>query len=237
MNEVTIVMAYYENPGMLRLHLDEWKKYDPIYGHVRFLIVDDGSTDSPALDVVRKHGACRIDLMLFRVLEDRPWGQDAARNIGMHHAQTDWVLLTDMDHMVNTDQIATLMRFEPTRKTYYMPNRVCRGEPKHPHPNSFLFHRRDFWDMGGYDEDFVGFYGSDGNFRKCAKGAGLIEKQMADFYLYEFTTDEIPDANTRKYSRKEGEYYAASNPALEEKRRGTPYRASNPLRLPYERVL
>jgi hypothetical protein len=120
-----------------------------------------------------------------------------------------------------------------------MPSRqlAANSEPYHPHPNSFVMHRDDFWAMGGYDEDFVGFYGSDGNFRKCAKGWGLLEKPTTDFKLTLFGSNIISDANTRGLTRKEGDLWAAKHPYLNSKRMGPPYRAINPFRSPFIRVL
>lgn len=240
MKEITLLYAYYENPQMLTAQLREWLMWEPVHNlRTKFIIVDDGSQKYPAMPIILSAMSIQqLDLQVFRVLEDRPWGQDAARNIGMAYTKTDWVLMTDMDHMVTFGEIGELIRFEPNRKTYYMPRRVTTGGmSRHPHPNSFIMHKHDFWRMGGYDEDFVGYYGSDGNFRKCAKGSGLIEWEMEGFRLVEYTRDEIEDANTVKYSRKEGPLYAAANPALNAKRMGPAYRASNPLRTPYERLL
>lgn len=238
MMELTIIMAYYENPGMLQLQMSEWAKYSLMQKTwVKFIIVDDGSQESPAINAALMAGYADLDIQIYRVLEDRPWGQDGARNIGMARAQTDWVLLTDMDHMLEASQVDKVLAFVPNRKEYYMPRRMWDGGSKHAHPNSYLIHRHDFWRMGGYDEDFVGWYGSDGNFRKCAKGSGLIEVPTDAFYLYEFNEHQVIDANTRKYQRKDGQHYAPLNPALEAKRRGPAYRASNPFRLAYERVL
>lgn len=91
--------------------------------------------------------------------------------------------------------------------------------------------------MGGYDEDFVGFYGSDGNFRKCAKGAGLSEVIIREFALVMYGSTDIDDARTTTLTRKEGEYWAARNPMLNAKRMGPAYKAVNPLRVAYRRVL
>jgi glycosyltransferase involved in cell wall biosynthesis len=243
----TILYAYYNNPNMLRRQLHEWIKYDPaLLDRTDFIVVDDGSMEAPALDVIasERHLIGALDLQVFRVMIDRPWGQDAARNVGMRNAQTQWVLMTDIDHVLTHRQYPVMMEFinrKAVRGNYYMPMRrkVLRNEqivPYHPHPNSYLFHRDDFWEMGGYDEDFVGFYGSDGNFRKCAKGYGLQEKIVDSFSLLMFGTDSIPDANTRTLTRKEGELWAAKNPVLNKKRMGPAYRAIDPLRAPYSKV-
>lgn len=238
---ITIVMAYYENPFMLERQLKEWSRYPE--GTAKVIIVDDCSPHSPAEMVVRHHwlegGRCYPSL--YRVSKDRPWGQDAARNIGMHAAVTPWCLMTDMDHMLTERCVLAADEFVKSvaqRGTYYMPSRVrMDGSKYHPHPNSFLFNRIDFWDMGGYDEDFVGYYGSDGNFRKCAKGNGLREVLIDEFALVMYGANDIADARTTAFTRKEGELWAAKHPVLNAKRMGPPYRAVNPFRVGYTRVL
>lgn len=238
---ITIVTAYYDNARMFDRQLREWERYPE--GTARVIVVDDGSPNYPAELVLRNHwlGGGKATPALYRVEQDRPWGQDAARNIGMHVAVTPWCLMTDMDHMLTERNVMAADEFSKSKARsgqYYMPRRFrTNGVEYHPHPNSFLFSRQDFWEMGGYDEDFVGFYGSDGNFRKCAKGAGMQEVQIRDFALVMYGADDIPDARTTTLTRKEGDLWAAKNPVLNAKRVGPPYRAINPLRAPYRRVL
>jgi hypothetical protein len=238
---VSLIYAYYDNPKMLQTQLEEWKHYDPeSLEDISFIIVDDASPGTPALRVARECGVYGLNLRIFRVGVDRAWGQDAARNIAMRHCETDWALMTDMDHLLLGSQVVPLLdlvEHRASRGRYYMPARVrASGMPYHPHPNSFLFHRVDFWDMGGYDEDFVGFYGSDGNFRKCARGTGLIETPTTDFFLRLYGRRDVEDANTMAFTRKEGDLWAAKNKQLNAKRMGPPYKAINPFRVPYEQV-
>jgi hypothetical protein len=239
--KTTLVMAYYDNPKMLEVHLREWLTYraDTKIA-LRVIIVDDASPNYPAADVITAFGYTGLLVKCYRVTVDRPWGQDGARNIGMHHAEDGWCLMTDIDHVLRRHEAEGMMSFAGAlaqEGEYYMPlRRRFNNLPLHSHPNSFLMHRNDFWKMGGYDEDFVGFYGSDGNFRKCAKGAGLREYPINHFGLTLYGADVIEDANT-KLSRKDGPYWAANNPRLNMKRKGPPYKAKNPMRTAYVREL
>jgi hypothetical protein len=233
---------------MLRHQLGEWAAYDEtLRENLNFIIVDDCSPDKPASHVVLEalkdtsDLMLRIDIEVYKVDIDRPWGQDAARNIAMHHCMTEWALMTDMDHVLPASQAQRMLTFVENKAragTYYLPKRVkADGTQYHSHPNTFLFRKDDFWQMGGYDEDFVGYYGSDGNFRKCARGAGFSEQHVEDFGLILYGSDVIPDAHTRGLTRKDGPLWAAKNPFLNKKRTGPPYKASNPLRVPYRRVV
>jgi hypothetical protein len=235
-----MVYAYYDNPDMLRRQLGEWMMYPPSCAEqIEFIVVDDGSPHASAMSVVTS-APVPMNLSVYRVQVDRPWGQDGARNIGMHECGTPWALMTDMDHLLACREVPSMLGAvdRALRGHYYMPMRVkTSGDLYHPHPNSFLFNVEDFWKMGGYDEDFVGFYGSDGNFRKCAQGAGLHEIRTEQFRLILFGSNDVHDANTRTLTRKEGDLWAAKNPFLDKKRRGPAYKATRPFRSPYVRQL
>jgi hypothetical protein len=120
-----------------------------------------------------------------------------------------------------------------------MPNQLlANGESlNRPHPNSYLMRRADFWHMGGYDEDFRGWYGTDGNFRRCAQAAGLTETHTQAFNTVVYRASDINDANTKDWGRKGSQYHVANNPELMKIRNGPPYRASKPIRFPYERQI
>lgn len=240
MYEVTLVMAYYDNARMLQEHVANWNHYsDDVRSRVRVIVVDDGSREIAASDLLRDETITRsMSIQVYRIGRDIPWNQDGARNLAMNHCRTDWALMTDMDHVLPPGQAELLLKFSPSIGCYYLPARlVTSGDEIHPHPNTFLFNRCDFWNMGGYDEDFSGWYGSDGNFRKCAKGYGLRETETSDFSLTVFRREEISDASTRRYGRKDSKYSVMNNPALVAKRRGPAYRAERPIRFEWTREL
>jgi hypothetical protein len=143
--------------------------------------------------------------------------------------------MTDMDHLLRYDQANKLINFvqiEAKLGEYYMPAAQIKldGTVLGEHPNTFLFNVRDYWRIGGYDEDFAGAYGSDGNFRKNAKGLGLREIKTAAWNTVVYRKENIHDACTHDFSRKDGPYYRANFPHLEAKRRGPAYVAGPPLR-------
>jgi hypothetical protein len=232
-------MAYYENPGMLAKHLAEWTQYDDKdKARLSAVLVDDGSPRNPAEAAIRAHGSVGFPITLLRVLENKPWNQDGARNLAMKIAE-GWTLMTDMDHMLTRYSVGGLLECVKVAKRcdYYMPQRVDQdGAPEHPHPNSFVMHVDDFWSMGGYDEDFSGVYGSDGNFRKCMR-AGLREMNTTLFCLKRYGREAVPDASTTDWGRKESPYHRSRFPKLEAKSRGPAYRAKDHLRFPWERVI
>lgn len=241
--ECTIVMPYYENPNMLVVHLETWARW-PLWlrERIRLVIVDDGSPTSPALAAIRFAGLpvrSLMQLTLFRIIPNIPWNQDGARNLGMKHVGTEWAYMTDMDHLFTAEQAEQMLRFDGQPKNYYMPAQIetTGVSVGRPHPNSYLMRAADFWGMGGYDEDFAGFYGSDGNFRRCAQGAGLLEKHTDAFSTTVYRTHDCYDANTKDFGRKGSAFHVAFNPVLMAKKALPPYRAVNQIRFAWERVL
>lgn len=238
---LSIVMPYYENPHMLEAHLYAWSQYHPhAQQNIEIVIVDDGSPRNPAAPIMRANRDFhhRMLMRCFRIDVNIPWNQDGARNLGMMHAFGEWAFLTDMDHLVPFDQADKMLHFamvEALPREYYMPAAQIKtdGTVLGEHPNTYLFNRRDYWDIGGYDEDFAGSYGSDGNFRKNAKGLGLREVRTAAWHTIVFRKEDISDACTHDFGRKESPYHRANFPELEAKRRASAYRPQRPIRFPW----
>jgi hypothetical protein len=237
--KLTLVYAYYDNGDMLERHLIEWASYQPDQkALLEIILVDDGSPNKPATPIVQKHHT-GIATRVYRVLVNIPWNQDGARNLAMSRVSTEWAFMTDMDHLVPRNQIGRMLSFPAVRGHYYMPNQYSTdGENLHcSHPNTYLMHAEDFWGMGGYDEDFAGVYGSDGNFRKCCKGSGLREIQTNAFHAVVYRGEDIADARTNEFGRKESKFYRPHHPHAAAKAKGPPYKAINPIRFQYIREL
>jgi hypothetical protein len=243
---ISLVVPYYENPEMLSIQVQQWLSYpSDVCKRLRIVVVDDGSRDAPALPIIYRDrvsfSSRGLDVAVYRVIPDIPWNQDGARNLGMKVCDTPFALMTDMDHVLRARDALDMTEFVAdggvATNAYYLPRQFLKTSQEIPrHPNTFLFRVSDFWAMGGYDEDFAGFYGSDGNFRKCARGSGLRE-EPADFGLVVWRREDCPDANTRRYGRKDTDFWSARNPVLNEKRRGPAYRAENPVRFEWRREM
>jgi hypothetical protein len=88
--------------------------------------------------------ACR--LKMYRMLEDVRWNQDACRNLGVSQAETDWLLLTDMDHVVPADTFEKILKASLDSDTAYRFARVSmpKLDPYKMHPNSWLMTKAVF---------------------------------------------------------------------------------------------
>jgi hypothetical protein len=247
MTDLTIVFPYYINPGMLSLQFATWAAWpQEIKDRVSIILVDDGSPEGHAIDVPRPEGLPALSI--YRVTEDRPWHQHAARNLGAHVAPDGWLLLTDMDHVLSEESarvllkqirlgrldpeaIYTLARIEADTGLPTMQN----GKPK-PHPNSFVVTKKMFWRIGGYDEDFVGVYGTDGLFRARAFSTARKD-HLHKVPLTRYWRDLVEDASTNTLPRKDGREIGAKQRIMDEKRARGEENVVKVLQFPWERVL
>jgi len=133
---------------------------------------------------------------------DIRWNQDACRNLGVDKAHTEWVLLTDMDHLVTVGLLQRVMYSTCDPKIAYRFSRVSAPnmEPYKLHPNSWFLTRKLYKRVGGYDERFAGYYGTDGDFRdRLDAKAALVQLKE---YLIRVPREVIADASTTVYERK-----------------------------------
>lgn len=208
----TLVLPYYENPTMLARQLESLAALpEEVRGALHLIVVDDGSPKHPAKEIATRSSlgltpqlGGLASFQLFRVEVDVRWNWLTCRNIGAHHAKTDWLLFTDIDHLLpeETARFIQDKKLDPARS--YRFSRVDAPDltPYKPHPNSWLMTGERFAKIGGYDERFSGFYGTDGEFRDRVK-LNSKEIVMLDAVLVRVPREVIPDASTTRYGRKE----------------------------------
>ncbi len=226
---LSLCMPYYRNPRMLIRHLLVWKNEwsAEMKTDVEVVIVDDGSPDETASDAVAAmwngDRTGLPPLSLYRVTEDRLWHQHGARNLGAHVATSDWLLMTDMDHIVPPSTVRAVLDRLPMRKrgilTFgrvdapatltwkaedwrdFARTRRSDGTLKH-HVNSFVVSRKYYWQLGGYDERLCGLYGTDMDFRRRLFGPRSTVTHLEDAPLIRVGREVIADASTRDVERK-----------------------------------
>lgn len=196
----TLALPYYSNPGMLEIQCDALAALPHTLRRALTLIVVDDGSPVPA----RLRADLPFDARLYRMREDIPWNQDACRNLGVAEAPTEWVLVTDMDHVPTEALWRRLMGgalggFAYTFARVNAPNL----EPYKPHPNSYALTRKQFDAVGGYDERYRGIYGTDGAFRKgLDKVTTVVALTEA---LVRYPREVQPDASTTTLTRKSDE--------------------------------
>lgn len=198
---VTLIYPYYENPLMLKRQLEHWRSLPVSYRErLSAIIVDDGSPDTPAVQVLADE-AMPFPVKLFRIEVDVRWNWIAARNLAMSKA-SGWCILTDIDHMVPEGTIYACLHGDHDPDTIYrFMRKEHTGETIHPHPNSWLMTTDMFWRIGGYDEAFSGHYGTDGEYRRRCVEAAPVRIMCNHLVRYE----HVGDSSTVRYLRKQPE--------------------------------
>lgn len=228
-NDVTLCMAYYENPEILIRQYGALNLMPKaVRDHLSLIVVDDGSPTMPAegcgvmlkRDVVegkpdgqwktfmpasKPRALGLAGFQLLRMDVDVRWNQDACRNLAVTQAKTKWVLLTDVDHLIPAETWAAVIARRLSWKTVYTFQRRTGPHLSHrnPHPNTWLMTADTFDAAGGYDERFAGYYGTDGDFRDRLKTVAKIEE--LPLLIYEVTPDMVSDCRTTQYERKAAE--------------------------------
>lgn len=239
MRPITYIAPYYLNQDMLKAHLRTWERYPPeVLGKYLFIIVDDCSPTGPAAPVVVANAAenVRARIQVYRVLVDIPWNQHGARNLGAKVAPDGWMLMTDMDHDLMAEDAAQLLDAPLSEQHFYYLRRIKAGrilETERHHCNSFVTTRKAYWESGGYDEDFCGSYGGDGQFI-AALSTVAKPATLATVSLVRYPRDVIADASTTTLERAGVHREEYQRRAA--RRRGV-YKAVRPIRFRWERIL
>lgn len=202
MRDISVVMAYYENPTMLAR---QYKSFDAlpfaVKNHFEYVVVDDGSPRSPADP---PSWELTYGFQLWRMDQDIRWNQDACRNLGVKYAKHPWVLITDMDHMIPDATLRAVMTEHLSERAAYKFTRVNDQtfDAYKPHPNSWLMTKKLYDEIGGYDERFAGWYGTDWDFRDRVVLKAQYVK-MLPYPLVRVGREHTPDASCpREFGRK-----------------------------------
>lgn len=173
--KLSIVFAVLDSHEVVRRQVLHFAKM-PLPEEVEVIIVDDGSDPAYRQD--------DYELPRLTILRhDLPyaWTQPAARNYGVRHAQGEYVLCTDIDHIVTKeliefvlagrydwvkflrevavlDEAGNIVQTDDEVLRYgYEPHRLRKhGFVIPPHTNSFAIRRQLYLDCGGVSEHRVG---------------------------------------------------------------------------------
>lgn len=205
MKALTLVLPFYRNAGMLREQQRCWRALpDDLRKRLHVIVVDDCSPEGfEALPAVETDRGSVGSFRLFRTGVDVRWNWLFCRNLGVEKAATDWVLLTDMDHVLPEKTLRHLLTAKMDMHNVYRFSRVDAPQltPYKPHPNSWFMTRSMFDSVGGYDERLSGCYGTDGEF-KDRINATARRVVMLEQPLVRYPREVIADASTTVFTRK-----------------------------------
>lgn len=196
MTDLTIILTYYNQNKILEKQIQNWESYsDEILQKITFIIIDDGSL------IPAKVNTSKLNINIFRILEDIPWNIGGARNLGFSVATGKWILQIDMDLLVSEDSIIKILKLIQNAN----PLAVYKFRRFNPltkkdkiHPGTMLITKDLYWKVGGCDEDFVGSYGyTDIHFlrQRLPKIKGTSIEKIYDITLIEDLNGEIKTLN------------------------------------------
>ena len=221
---ITWVIPYYRAQTMLHRQIAHLADYsDKVISAIQWIYVDDGSPELERPDDILRSAPGRIrgQVRLLRILDDIPWNQHGARNLGAMEAKTDWLLMTDMDRAFTGYEMQQLLETKLMKEHHYKPVgiRLCedfpRAEARLP-INQFLVHRESYWSIGGYDEDYCGSYGGDRQFLDALEKVAPLEV-MKDVRMFRYCQAALPGSETSTLPR-EGDYKDRFAARVREKR-------------------
>lgn len=212
MRALTLVLPYFCNMRMLAEHQAVWSDYPAeMRAHLHAIVVDDCSPKGhrPSRKSLTVDGLG--SLRLYRLLTKARWNWLACRNLGVSEATTEWVLLTDIDHVMPAETLRRIVVGDLDPRNVYRLSRVDAPRPwpyglaecsaYKIHPNTWLMTRTMFDKVGGYDERLSGCYGTDGEFRDRVHANAMAVVALPDV-LIRYPREIIADASTTIYTRK-----------------------------------
>lgn len=203
---ITINLSFYNQDEILRKHVELWKTYpDEIKKYFTFFIIDDCSKNN-ALDILTDIDLSNLNIHIYRVLEDLVCNIAGVRNLGASECQTEWMVILDMDTMISIEMALQLIELVKNNQgnNVYKFNRKVLNNVEHPknnkmHPAICLIRKKDYWSIGGCEENLVGNYGyTDPCFWYRAKGKVNIKYMKNIYLIYE----QLGEANIIRDKKK-----------------------------------
>jgi glycosyltransferase involved in cell wall biosynthesis len=245
--QVTLIIPFYRNSAMLVEQVTRWNAYPDYF---RFILVDDGSPE-PALPIVEKYlsDSTRERTAVYRIGVDVPWNRGGARNLGTKQAETDWIIHVDIDHVLPVACADAFGHWKPSPANWYRFPRFRRGQadetrqkdaidPKahygaiHPHVDSYLCTKAQYWKAGGYLEDFSGCLGGGSPFLKYMEQENGKSRLTPDeIHLEVYTRSVCKDASDNTLSRDKAEF------SRRKRMLGANHKGHDPIRFPWTREL
>ena len=244
-NEITITLPYYDQPEMLKKQLEVWSAYPAeVAERVNVIIVDDGSPNFPAYsELMNNIVEPAFPISLYRINENIPWNHGGARNLAMKDA-CGWCIITDMDHTITGEDMRKLLKMNLKKNSYYMfaRKKVMPDNsiiPLGRHVDSFLLTKKAYWNVGGYNEEFSGYWnGVSWLFRHNLKNLFHCIK-LPNVFLTYYDLDTISDASVLNWPKKGSQYDIKTWPNIYAKYKKSlkNYKPVNPFRFTWEKLI
>jgi hypothetical protein len=239
---ISLVYPYFETPEMLAFQLAHWSAFPlDLRKQLEFIIIDDGSPDRPA-DIP----SVNLNLKLYRVNENVKWNHPGAQNLGAHVASCDWLWSGAIDNVITEKSMYGILGLDTSDPhTFYKFHDYNTGNPEQPgmHYAVNYLSRWLYWHIGGYDEDFTGYWGADDVcFEKMLVKQGgnrvVVPEDVARMEVYDEGT--VVGANTHAITDGWG-WARGMNPRNKQmwrsKMKGKSSYGKNPLRFTWQKEI
>jgi len=144
-----------KNDNTLNRVLQHYSKYDQtLLDQIHFILVDDCSPIK-----IKLPEALNMNITLLRITSDIRWNQGGARNLGVNYAQTEKMLMTDIDHIFPERTLKYLINRKFVYKDLFRFRRFSGLKKIASGCNLFYINKTLFTNFNGYDEIFCGNYG------------------------------------------------------------------------------
>jgi predicted glycosyltransferase involved in capsule biosynthesis len=226
--KLSIIIAVLESYGIVNHQVKYFKQMN-LPSEIEIIIVDDGSSPPIAINTYCDN------LRVYITGDTRPWTTACARNMGANLSEGEWLLMTDIDHMLSKEAIIAAMNFDgdkmmfPREYAVFDNNsNICqdcdilesyglKGAKIGAgcHTNTFAMRRGIFENLGGYDEKFCGKYGGDDVDLADRYGAlfrqGLVTRHVMGPKIYVYPDPKSDIKSIFHGLRRKASYYVQHN--------------------------
>lgn len=216
-----VVPVYIQNEKCTALQdlIQNYESYQPaLLKKIHFIFVDDCSP------VKIEINSRMLNYTLARIVDDIPWNQGGARNLGAMLAKSPKLILTDLDHSFPESLLQHLLQSK-IPNVFYRIRREQEGKKISSGANIFYCSKSLFYKSLGVDEEFCGHYGyEDVYFAELQKALGSKFRKIRKFrlILHEHKTAHNPNQHFLKRDT------ARNLQLLDEKRKHL--RTNNPMK-------
>lgn len=191
---ITISLSYYNQSEIaVRRHLDLFDSYLSSIKELISVILIDDCSKVPVENLVSLDNYGDIDLSIYRVKEDLFCNISGTRNLAASLCSTPYLFILDMDTCIDNQLMQSslfLAKCNIHENKVFKFTRFVPADHKHekhlkPHPAVCLIRQRDYWNIGGCEEDLVGNYGyTDPCFWQRAKGKAKVHILKKPYLFY-----------------------------------------------------
>lgn len=158
-----IIPVYMNNGEQLAHMLYHYNSFPvELKESINIVLIDDCSPVS-----IEIPDDINLNIQIYSILDDIPWNIPGARNLGVLVAETENIILLDVDHHLSIDATDAMLKANLREKEIWKFKRFKKGENINPHPVTYFMKKRLYLKLSGCDEDMSGNYGSDSHLREC----------------------------------------------------------------------